>query len=175
MLILISSCTEEVVMNAIDSKNELIRIANKLNEKFNLSNTIEDDYFEPGMMENLDQYMGQYDVIKNQVTIRTEVKGLRYENRTPRLANMLVGDIVNIVRDSENKFNSNNFNIVNKSNEDMGTLPADICNALAPLYDLGYATILESKVSYIERIFERSRYAKQGVLFLEIKIQLLGV
>ena len=102
-------------MNAIDSKNELIRIANKLNEKFDLSNTIEDDYFEPGMMENLDQYMGQYDVIKNQVTIRTEAKGLRYENRTPRLANMLVGDIVKIVRDPENKFNSNNFNIVNSS------------------------------------------------------------
>lgn len=162
-------------MNLIELKDELIMVAKKLDDKYNLSKTVEEDYFEPGMMENLDQYMGYVDKINNQIILRTEAKGLRYENRTPRLTNMSVGDNVKIVRDPENKFNSNNFNILNKENEDMGTLPAYVCDALAPLYDLGYATILESKVSYIEKIFDRSRYAKQGVLFLEIKIQLLGL
>lgn len=39
-------------------KQDLIIEINKLAHKFELSSVIPDDYFEPGMMENLDQYYG---------------------------------------------------------------------------------------------------------------------
>ena len=42
-------------------KQDLIIEINKLAHKFELSSVIPDDYFEPGMMENLDQYYGSYD------------------------------------------------------------------------------------------------------------------
>lgn len=41
-------------------KQDLIIEINKLAHKFELSSVIPDDYFEPGMMENLDQYYGSY-------------------------------------------------------------------------------------------------------------------
>ena len=43
------------------------------------------------------------------------------------------------------------------------------------LFDWGYAVIEYSIVSYLEKIRERSRYAKQGVLFLEMIIRLRGL
>ena len=57
----------------------------------------------------------------------------------------------------------------------MGTLSAELCNALAPLYDAGYLEFKSVKVSFVERLKERSRYAKQGVLFVAIKIALRGI
>ena len=49
-----------------------------------------------------------------------------------------------------------------------GKLPAELCNVIAPLYDAGYLTIEKSTVSFIEKIGERSRYAMQGILFIEM-------
>ena len=144
-------------------KNNLLSVAEQLQRKLELSKTVGDDYYEPGMMENLDQYL------------RTESKGMRYENRTPRLEFLHVGDQVKIVRDPENQFNANNFRILTMKNEDLGNLSADLCNALAYLYDYGYAVIASSTITYIESIFERSRYAKQGVLFIELVIQFRGI
>lgn len=121
--------------------------------------TCGEEYFEPGMMENLDQYKGEYDETKNVIIIRVESKGLRYENRTQNLEKVSVNDSVYIKRESANAFNSNNFTIESEMGVTLGNLPADLCNALAPLYDSGYATILKSTVSYIEKLRERSRYA----------------
>ena len=59
--------------------------------------------------------------------------------------------------------------------ESLGNLPAELCNALAPLYDSGCATILTSTVSYIEKLRERSRYAKQGDMFVELHIKMHGI
>ena len=156
-------------------KTNLLSVAEQFQHKYELSKTVGDDYYEPGMMENLDQYLGEYDPDGNTLTIRTESKGLRYENRTQRLESLNVGDPVKIVRDPENEFNSNNFRILSIKNEDLGNLSADLCNALAYLYDLGYAVITSSEITYIESIFQRSRYAKQGVLFIEMKIQFRGI
>lgn len=160
--------------NLINVKNELLDLVTKLNYKYELSKIVSVDYFEPGMMENLDQYMGIYDEYANVITLRTESKGLRYDNRTQNLEKMNVGDNVQIIREETNPFNSNNFMIKNK-NDSLGNLPAELCNALAPLYDAGYAIIQSAKISYLKKIKDRSRYAKQGVLFVEINIQLSGV
>ena len=156
-------------------KRNLLSVAELLQRKYELSKTVGDDYYEPGMMENLDQYLGEFDPETNTLIIRTESKGLRYENRTQRLEFLNVGDPVKVVRDPENEFNTNNFRILSMKNEDLGNLSADLCNALAYLYDLGYAVITGAEITYIESIFQRSRYAKQGTMFIEMKIQFRGI
>lgn len=160
----------------IDSlKSDLLSEIEKLNSKFELSQNIPENYFEPGMMENLDQYYGKYDEGSNTVVIKTNIKGLRYEGRTIRLDDLTVGKKVKILRESFNAYNSNNFMIVTLENESLGNLSADLCNVIAPLYDRGYLTIENAIVSYIEKIQDRSRYAKQGVLFVEITAKFRGI
>lgn len=158
----------------VASKKDLLEFVSFLNQKFELSKTVEPDYFEPGMMENLDQYKGEYDESNNMITLRVDAKGLRYDNRTQNLERLFVGEPVDIVRESGNLYNSNNFMIKNK-NYSLGNLPAELCNTLAPLYDSGYATVLSAEVSYIEKLRDRSRYAKQGVLFIEMCIKLRSI
>lgn len=159
----------------LENRDNLINVINEFQKKYELSKTIDDTYFEPGMMENLDQYLGIFDQETNTIRIRTEVKGLRYDNRTQMIENMKVGDQVYVNRESDNAFNPNNFSVHKMNNECVGNLPAELCNALAPLFDMGYAKITDSFVSYIEKLSERSRYARQGVLFLEIGIKLIGI
>lgn len=156
--------------DVIKAKNELLEYVYTLNQKFELSKTITEDYFEPGMMENLEQYKGKFDEVNNIILLRVDAKGLRYDNRTQNLEKLQVGDTIQIIRDMENQFNHNNFNI-NANGMSLGTLPAELCNVLAPLYDNKLVTISSSKVSYIERLRDRSRYAKQGVMFVELHIQ----
>ena len=75
--------------------------------------------------------------------------------------------------DKQNNYSgSNNFTILNQYGENIGNMPAEICNALAPVYDAGKIEIAESKVSFVEHITERSRYAKQAILFIELKMLL---
>lgn len=158
----------------LSAKKEFLAYIAGLNYKYELSKTITDDYYDPGMMENLEQYKGIYNEKDNVIVLRVEAKGLRYENRTQNLEKLTVGEDIQIVREESNPYNQNNFCIRNK-NDSLGCLPAELCNTFAPLYDNGYAVIQESKVSYIEKIKERSRYAKQGVLFIEITVKLRGV
>lgn len=162
------------MIDVINAKQDLLEYIKGLDRKLEFSKIVTDDYFEPGMMENLEQYLGDYNEAENIITLRVDAKGLRYDNRTKNLERISVGCPVQIVRDSENVFNSNNFCIKNK-NDSLGNLPAELCNALAPLFDMGYAVITAASVSYIERLRDRSRYAKQGVLFVEIIIKIRGV
>lgn len=162
------------MIDILNAKQELLEYVKSLDYKFELSKTVGPDYYEPGMMENLNQYRGEYDEHSNAITLRVETKGLRYENRTQNLESLSVGDTVEILRDTANSFNSNNFTVKNK-NVSLGNFPAELCNVLAPLYDRGYAIITSSSVAYIERLRDRSRYSKQGVLFLEIIIKIIGV
>lgn len=163
------------MLDAVASKKDLLDYVKTLNDKYQLSLTRDEDYFEPGMMENLEQYKGEYDELRNVIILRVESKGLRYENRTQNLEKVSLNDSIYVKRDSSNAFNSNNFTIESEYGMTLGNLPADLCNALAPLYDSGYATILTSTVSYIEKLRERSRYAKQGVMFVELHIKMRGI
>lgn len=54
----------------------------------------------------------------------------------------------------------------------LGNMQAELGNAIAPLYDMGCLTIDDTTVSCLEKIQERSRYAKQGVLFIELTLHL---
>lgn len=150
----------------------LLEELEKLNAKQELAAARPEDWFEPGMMQNLDQYGGEYREAEGVVILRTEVKGLRYENRTPRLDRLAVGNHVRVLRDPDNRYNPNNFTVENEFGENLGNLPAELCNALAPLTDSGAAELTDVTVSYLEKLLERSRYAKQGVLFLQIEVRL---
>jgi hypothetical protein len=65
--------------------------------------------------------------------------------------------------------------ILSDYGESPGNLPADLCNVISPLLDLGFIVFDDVHVSYLERIKDRSRYAQQGVLFVEVTMNLLGI
>ena len=143
---------------------------NKLQQRYELSFTVGEKYFEPGMMEYLDKSYGVYNKETNEMILRFESRGTRYEGRTARIESIKIGDKITIARDKENKYNSNNFMLLDEKGRNLGNMSATLCNALAPLYDSGDAIITDSFASYVEPISKRSRYAKQGMLFVEAHI-----
>ena len=150
-----------------EQKERLLREADKLHERFLLSQTVGPDYFEPGMMEYLDQSEGIYNPEDDTLLLRFEAKGTRYDGRTEEIERVRAGDRLTILRDKENPYNANNFTIVTQKNRNVGHMPAELCNAIAPLYDSGYVRFEYTKASFVDPISKRSRYAKQGMLFVE--------
>ncbi len=148
--------------------DNLLLEAEKLHERHELSATIGADYYEPGLMEFLDKYEGLYDESAGTLLLRFESMGTRYEGRTEQIEAIKTGDIIRVVRDSENGFNTNNFVLMTESNKDIGNMPAGLCNAIAPLFDNGNLIFEKAFVSYVEPISARSRYAKKAVLFAEV-------
>ena len=118
--------------------DNLLDEVKKIREKYELSLTVKPDYYEPGFMEYLDQFDGRYDKESGTIYIKSEVMGTRYEGRTELIESVKLGDKINIIRDAENAFNRNNLLLLTESNKNVGTLSADLCNAIAPLYDNGY-------------------------------------
>lgn len=157
-----------------EQKERFLSELNKLHERFELSKTAEPDYFEPGMMEYLDKSEGFFDEDTGDVLIRFESKGTRYDGRTELIENIHVGDEIQVVRDKENPYNSNNFTMINRKGRNVGNMPAKLCNAIAPLYDNGDLVFTGAKVSFAEPISRRSRHAKQAMLFVELKCRLIG-
>lgn len=149
--------------------DNLLGEVDKLKKRNELSNIVGPDYFEPGQMEYLDQSYGNYDESTGSIVIRFESKGTRYNGRTEQIEKVKLGDFIQITRDKENKFNYNNFLLLTKRGRDVGCMPADLCNAIAPLYDKGNLSFIEAKVSFVEPISKRSRHAKQAMLFVELK------
>ena len=141
----------------------------KLHQRQELSLTVGPDYFEPGMMEYLDQYDGVYTPETQEFSLRSEVKGTRYDGRTEQIEKVKVDDQIQIYRDKDNIYNSNNFRVFTQKGKDVGNMPADLCNALAPLYDQNKVKFSSARVSYVEPLSSRSRHAKQAVLFIELK------
>lgn len=99
-----------------------------------------------------------------------ESKGTGYEGRAERIERVSVGDAIRVVRDFENPYNANNFVLLTEMGYDVGYMPAELCNAIAPLYDCSELKFIGASVSYVEPVSKRSRYAKQAVLFAEPKL-----
>ena len=155
-----------------EQKENLLREVEKLHQRYELSKTLEPDYFEPGMMEYLDQSEGVFYPETGDVLIRFEVKGTRYEGRTEQIEKVKVRDAEQICRDRENAYNSNNFMILTSNGKSLGNMPAQLCNVIAPLYDSGNLIFNGAEVSFTDPISRRSRHAKQAVLFVQLKIKL---
>ena len=145
----------------------------KLRDRYELSKKVGPDYFEPGMMEYLDRSYGSFEDDTGEMILRFESRGTRYEGRTERIENVRQGDLVRVVRDEENAYNPNNFAILDDSGQDLGNMPASLCNALAPLYDEGEAVFERSFVSFVEPISKRNRHARQAILFVELQLRLI--
>lgn len=147
----------------------LISEIENLNNKYKLSFENRDNYFEPGMMEYLDKYYGSFDSISGEILIRFPSKGTRYEGRLEEIERVKVGESIKIVRDADNSYNSNNFTIETSSMRNLGNMPAELCNAIAPLFDDNKIEFISSNISYVEPISKRSRYARESILFIELK------
>ena len=151
----------------------LIREAEKLHHRLELSKTVTPDWYEPGMMEYLDQSEGTYDAETGTLLLRFEAHGTRYEGRTEEIERMQVGERIVLWRDSENPYNPNNFRLLTARGRDIGNIPAELCNALAPFYDSGSLIVEDAHASYVEPISKRSRHAKQAILFVELRARVI--
>ena len=157
----------------MDERIEFLLLeVNKLHARKKLSQTVGADYFEPGMMEYLDQSEGLYNGETGEVLLRFEVKGTRYEGRTEQIEKVQLLDDILLRRDEKNIYNANNFEILTSTEKSLGNMPAELCNVIAPLYDSGELQLLKAHVSYVEPISKRSRHAKQAVLFVELKLRI---
>ena len=151
-----------------EQKASLLREAEKLHRRLELAKTVGPDWYEPGMMEYLDQSDGIWDEIAGRLLLRFESRGTRYDGRTELIERLSVGTPIIVRRDPENPYNPNNFVLETENGEDAGNMPAELCNAIAPLYDAGRLSFEHAAVSYAEPISKRSRYAQQGLLFVEL-------
>ena len=88
-----------------------------------------------------------YDKIPGELYLNFEAKGTRYNDVDKNISQLKPGDTIQIIRDPENKYNSNNFRLSTIDGKDAGNMPAKLCNALAPFYDkdeivLEYPTVV---------------------------------
>ena len=155
-------------------KENLLSEVDRLHRRHEHAATIKADYFEPGMMEYPGQSDGVFNADTGEIVIRFEVRGTRYEGRTEQIEKVNLRDAVQVARDRENPFNSNNFRILTGKGKDLGNMPAQLCDGIAPLYDGGRLSFIHARVSFVEPISRRSRHAKQAVLFVELKMKLDG-
>lgn len=152
--------------------NLLINELEKLHHRLELSQTVTPEYFEPSMMEYLDKSDGTYDPQTGGIMLRFEAKGTRYDGRTEIIEKMKSGDTITVLRDRENPYNSNNFTMVNGRGSNVGNMPMELCNAIAPLYDSGMLVFENAFASFVDPITQRSRHAKQAMLFVELHCRL---
>ena len=142
---------------------------NKLKTRNVLSRSEKKDYFEPHMMEYLNQYDGEYNDQINSFLLKFKVMGTQYEGRIDEIELIKKNDTVQIKRNPENRYNKNNFAIIDKNDRCIGNMPWKLCDAMAPLFDSNNLTIESSKISYIEPLSKRSRHALKPIVFIEIK------
>lgn len=154
-----------------DNRKQLFREMEILHDKYVMSQNRESDFFEPVMLEYLDKFEGYYNEQNGIMTLRFDSRGTRYNGRTEHIEYVNSGEKVRAVREKDNPFNSNNFMLLTENGINIGNMPAELCNVIAPLYDNGELEIMYTEVSFVDPISKRSRYAKQAILFVEMKIR----
>lgn len=155
-----------------ERKEQLLTEMAKLHSRHEMAKEMGPDFFEPGMMEYPEQSDGSWDEESGSLMMRFESKGTRYDGRTEQIEKVREGDVIRITRDRENAFNPNNFLLLTEKGKDVGNMPAEICNAIAPLYDEGLLEIESARAIFVDPISKRSRHAKQAILFVEMKAKL---
>lgn len=160
-------------MNSFEEqKLVLLKEMEKLHTRHELSKDMGPDFFEPGMMDYPEQSDGSWDESTGEIVLRFESKGTRYDGRTEQIEKVKAGDVIRIIRDPGNAFNPNNFLLFTEKGKDVGNMPAELCNAAAPLYDAGNLVIESASASFVDPISKRSRHAKQAILFVEMHAKL---
>ena len=147
----------------------LLAEAERLRQRHELSKTVGPDWYEPGQMEYLEQSDGHWDPETGVLTLHFESRGTRYDGRSEMIERLRVDDPITLQRDPQNPYNPNNFVLRTKRGEDVGTMPAELCNVVAPLYDANKLHFDRCAVSFVEPLSKRSRHARQAVLFVELE------
>lgn len=106
------------------------------------------------------------------VEICVEVRGTQFEGRSERIECIVEGDIVNLVREPFNKYNSNNLAVRNNDKKSLGNLPAELADILSPLIARGNAKIVRTQVAHVEPLSKRSKRAKKAILYVSILVSL---
>ena len=160
-------------MSLFEERKELLLTEMaKLHARYELSKDMGPDFFEPGMMEYPEQSDGSWDEVTGELILRFESKGTRYDGRTEQIEKVKAGDVIRITRDPENAYNPNNFLLFTEKGKDVGNMPAELCNVVAPLFDAGNLVIESASASFVDPISKRSRHAKQAILFVEMHAKL---
>ena len=156
-----------------EQKENLLREVEQLHQRHELAAAVGPDYFDPGRMEYLEQSDGRYDAAAGSLVIRFESRGTRYDGRTEQIEKVHLHDEVIVARDAANPYNHNNFLLLTKKGHDIGNMPAELCNVIAPPFDAGSLVFESASVSFVEPISKRSRHAKQAILFVELKARVM--
>lgn len=122
--------------------------------------------------KSLEQSDGIWDEDTGKLVLHFESKGTRYDGRTEQIEKVKPGDVIRISRDPANPYNPNNFLLFTEKGKDVGNIPAELCNAVAPLYDAGHLMIESACVSFVDPISKRSRHAKQAILYVEMQAKM---
>ena len=77
-------------------KAELLREADKLHQRLELSKTVGPDWYEPGQMEHLDQSEGIWDEAAGRLLLRFESRGTRYDGRTELIEELSSLDVLSM-------------------------------------------------------------------------------
>ena len=155
-----------------EQKETLLVEVEKLHKRRVLADTVGPDYYEPGLMEYLDQSDGNFDETTGELIMHFESRGTRYDGRTEQIEKVHLHDEVIVARDAANPYNHNNFLLLTKKGHDVGNMPAELCNVIAPLFDEGSLVFESASVSFVEPISKRSRHANQAILFVELKARI---
>ena len=147
-------------------KDKLLLEVKRLHDRHTFFEHLRPDTFEPGMMEYLDQSDGSVDFETGLLLLRFEARGTRYEGRPEIIERVQVNEPLQLVRDKENRFNPNNFTLLTNTGKNIGNMPAELCNALAPLYDKEELTIIRVEVSFVDPLSKRNRHAKRPMIFI---------
>lgn len=67
----------------------------------------------------------------------TYIAGITFENRQEYIKNLKVGDKLKIVRDPSNQFDCNAIRLLDAKNNQLGFIPKEIAEKLAPEIDMG--------------------------------------
>ena len=98
-----------------------------------------------------------------------QLTGTQYEGRIARIENVSVGDMVTLLREPENEFDSNAIDVRN-SEGSLGHLEAGACEILAPLLDKGIATY-SAYVCSVTPLSKRSKRYKTALIEIHIDIK----
>lgn len=121
-----------------------------------------------GIFDRDISFDGFLDFKHGELVINFSAAGTQYDGRTENIENVKTGDLIQVIRDPENEYNSNNFRLFTGTGEDVGNMPAEICNVLAPHYDHGRLFFSNVKASYVEPRSKRGKLAMTGILFIEL-------
>ena len=144
-------------------------------ERISTGNLIVSQYGDnlmPGLFKGEEYTGASYEEGSGKAVLRVEVMGTGYEGRTPRIERLSAGDRVEIVREPENEYNSNNLAVRNTNGESLGNLAAEIGNCLSPLIDDGAATVKKAKVSLVKTMADKGPRAKKADLYVEFEVKL---